>query len=88
LLFSVNLLAAKVTTKRTDLIKNNSTIEQVKCGEINVDGICSPVCDSVFKDITNQEEQVAKVKARFTGKCDEICSCICGGICDTVFGGL
>lgn len=49
---------------------------------LSVTGICSPICDTIYSNISNNDVDTNYIKDTYN--CDTICANICDSICDTV----
>lgn len=89
---SLNLFAQANMHKDSDKgnIQPSKTVvsEKVKSGkcegDLQIPGICDPVCEQIFSDITDNKKAREKAEKLFkeTIICDSVCTCICEAICD------
>ncbi len=51
---------------------------------LTIKGKCNPVCDSIFKGLSNDHAKKELDKFFNSVPCDEICTGICNQICDAI----
>ena len=70
---------------RSDKVVISEKVKSGKCeGDLHIPGICDPVCEQIFSDITDSKKAREKAEKLFkeTILCDSVCTCICEAICD------
>lgn len=68
--------------------KNKAAIAEQCKGDLDMPGICEPVCDKIFFGV--DDKTVARKRAEHLFKdimsCDHVCTCVCDEICDEFMG--
>lgn len=84
-LYSVNVHVSQTVSHEAKETQNSSIKSDPSCyADISIHNVCDPICDSIFKSGTCDEQRRLAEKI-FSGHCDAVCDTICGEVCDTIF---